>query len=301
MELRHFRLVEAVAKTGTLSQAGKILNLTQSALSHQLKEIEKELETPLFFRLNRRLVLSEAGRIMLESASIILTELDEVKAKVNSHISSGHGEIALSTHCYTCYHWLPKVLRSFEREEKRISIKIKPEYTRDPLPGLLNGDLDLVITQSQWDEKTIEYRELFWDEQVVVVSARHPWAIKSYIDGKDFAEEKLIIYYGPLEDSTIYRKVLGPLNLKPLDVIEMQLTEAAIELIKSNMGVKVMASWAIRPYLNDHDLCIKPITKNGLFRTWYLAYHKNAGWCRYYDSFRTQLIQEMKQSNDMAN
>ncbi len=294
MEIRHLRLVQAVARLGTLSSASKELNLTQSALSHQLKEAELELGTPLFHRMRKRLVISNAGKIMLRAATNIMHELEQATAEISQEICGESRTINLSTHCYTCYHWLPKLLTTFSKDHPNIRIQIQPDHTREPWQGLLDRDLDLVITHAKHDDQRFGYEELFWDEQLAVVNTEHPWAVKDHIEAEDFSEADLIIYYGPLEGMTLYEKILRPNQIKPRSVIEMQLTEAAIELIKSGFGIKVMASWATQPYLQDPTLKAIPITRNGLYRSWHLAYLKDEGWKDIYDRFRVHLVDSMK-------
>ncbi len=299
MELRHMRLMRAVVRAGTLSGAATDLNLSQSALSHQLRELEKETQTPMFHRVNRKLVLSSAGKILLEASENILEALDQAQDRIRSEICGKQGSIRLSTYCYTCYHWLPGVLRVFEKDHAGIDIKIFPEFTKNPQPGLLDNELDLVITNIQWDDDRVAFKELFWDEQLVLVPFDHPWACKEFISPADFAEENLILYCGPVEESVLYQKVLGPHKVRPKKIIEIQLTEAAVEMIKNGMGIKVMASWAIRPYLNGQQLKAIPITKQGLYRTWYLAYLKDEGWKHFYDVFRVHLIEQMKNRTEV--
>ncbi len=294
MELRHLRLIAAVSRNGTLSSAGRQLHLTQSALSHQLKEVERELGTELFHRINRKLVLSSAGKIMLRTADHVLAELDKAKEDIKKEICGKSGTIHLSTHCYTCYHWLPQVLTSFARDHQNIEIEVHPEYTREPFQALLDNTLDLIITNLPEQEKHIAYRELFWDQQLLVVSSNHPWAAQEWIDPQQLSTECLIIYYGPLEETTLHQQILAPNNIRPKKVLEMQLTEAAIEMIKNGLGVKVMASWAIRPYLDGQALKAIPISRSGIYRTWYLAYRKSDGWKDYFDVFRAHLLTSMQ-------
>ena len=82
MEIRHLRLVKEVAEKGSLTKAMDKLFLSQSALSHQLKEIESQLGAPLFHRINKKLVLTGAGKIILESAEKILEELEQAEISV---------------------------------------------------------------------------------------------------------------------------------------------------------------------------------------------------------------------------
>ena len=294
MELRHLRLVKTVARTGTLTRAAEHLHLSQSALSHQLKELEGELGTSLFYRMNKRLTLSGAGHIMLHASQKIFEELELAKKEIQNEVYGDSGTIRLSTHCYTCYHWLPKVLQAFSECHDRLEIEVHPSFTKDPLPALLENKLDLVITNVPSENKEIAYKDLFWDEQLVVVPDTHPWVDKPFVTPEELVEENLIIYNGPFEDSAIYKKLMEPYDLFPKKITEMMLTEASIEMIKNGLGVKVMASWAIRPYLKEGSIKAIPITHHGFFRTWYIAYRKAEGWKKQYDVFRAYLVDSTK-------
>src|SRR5215471_2414460 len=109
LEIRHLRLVSAVAEHQSLTRAGDVLNLTQSALSHQLRDIEDRLGTRLFHRLNRRMVPTPAGERLLMSARTILSELAGAEDAVRRGGDAVRIPLRLSTECYTCYHWLPSV------------------------------------------------------------------------------------------------------------------------------------------------------------------------------------------------
>ena len=285
MEIRHLKLVEAVAEEGSLTKAVDRLFLTQSALSHQLKEIENYLGSPLFHRVNRKLVLTGVGKIVLRTAKKVLKEIDDIELQIKSLVNGETGNIRLSTECYTCYHWLPPLLRQFHREFPNVDVNIFPEYTSNPIKELLNGKIDLAITSSPDEDSNIIYRELFRDEQVVLVSADHPWAHKDHVEPKDFATENLLLYNKPINDSGFYRQFLEPEGVKPKKVTAIQLTEAAIEMVKAGMGIKVMARWAITPYYNPSKLATVKIGPNGLSRTWYVAMLKKEEMSTYIEFF----------------
>src|SRR5687767_5401966 len=113
LEVRHLRLVAAVAEHQSLTKAGDGLHLTQSALSHQLRDIEERLGARLFHRLNRRMVPTPAGERLLESAAAILGELQAAELAIRSGMAQRPVLLRLSTECYTGYHWLPSVLKPF--------------------------------------------------------------------------------------------------------------------------------------------------------------------------------------------
>src|SRR6266496_3336956 len=113
IEIRHLRLVSAVADLGSLTKAGDRLHLTQSALSHQLRDIESRLGAALFLRVGKRLVLTPAGERLLASARDVLDRLDRTEGEIRQMADDRAGLIRLSTECYTCYHWLPPLLAKF--------------------------------------------------------------------------------------------------------------------------------------------------------------------------------------------
>ncbi|MDN5202478.1 LysR family transcriptional regulator [Fulvivirgaceae bacterium BMA10] len=269
MEIRHLRLVKEVAEKGSLTKAMDTLFLSQSALSHQLKEIENQLGASLFHRVNKKLILTGAGKIVLDSAERILDELDNAKLSVKKYASGNKGTLRVSTQCYTCYHWLPSLMIEFNKEFPNVEIEIFPEPNTDTVKQVLNGTIDLAIASENIDDPNLKSIELFTDEMMALVPANHPWAKRKYVNPVDFEEENVIIHSLPLEGVTLFNQVLIPNNITPKKVIPIQITEAAIEMVKAGMGIRVIAKWIIEPYLADKRLAVVPVTRKGLFRTWY--------------------------------
>ncbi|MFY0601148.1 MAG: LysR family transcriptional regulator [Cyclobacteriaceae bacterium] len=294
MELRHLKLLEAVAEEGNLTKVVDRLHVSSSALSHQLREIERELGLPLFHRVNKRLILTDAGRVLLKSAKSVLRELDKAELDLRHLKEGSSGEIRISTECYTCYHWLPGVAKSFSETYPNVDISIHPEYTDSTVAPLLSGKVDAVITSYPEDNPAIEYRELFRDEQLAVVAEDHPWAKKSHVDPEDFISENVIIYCGPLETVSLFSQLLIPKGISPKKVTELQLTEAQIEMVKAGFGVKVIAKWAVEPYLKSQPIVALPVTEKGLHRTWYLALLKQDAHPDYYECFIESLSNQMR-------
>ena len=113
LEIRHLKLLAAVAEEGSVTEAGRRLHVTQSALSHQLRDAEEKLGAQLFMRLGRKMVLTAAGEKLLESAKRVLDELRTAETQIEGLNGATRGVIRVSTECYTCYHWLPPVLKRF--------------------------------------------------------------------------------------------------------------------------------------------------------------------------------------------
>lgn len=271
LEVRHLKLVETVAKEGGLTKAANRLHVTQSALSHQLRDIEDKLGAPLFLRLNKKMLLTQAGERLLSSAPAVLEELKRAEEDIRQIALHREGMLRISTECYTCYHWLPPVLKPFSREFPRVEVRIVAEATRRPVEALLDGRLDLAITSVPARNQKLMFKPLFKDEMVVIVSPDHPLASRPYVNARDFASEHLLVYALPKEELTIYQKVLVPAGVSPKHVSRVELTEAIIEMVKAGLGIGVMARWAVRPHLEARTLRALPLTARGFHRRWSAA------------------------------
>ena len=270
LELRHLRLVAAVAEFGGQTRAAHQLNLTQSALSHQLRELESRLGAPLFIRTSRRMILTATGERMLASARRVLHEVETLERDLATEAATGGaGVVRLATECYTCYHWLPGVVTAFRQEWPRVDVRIVAEATADPVRALLDGALDLAIVAGDVDERKLGCTSLFEDEQVVVVAPNHPLAKRTFVAPHDLQNEHLILYTTHSSENSVLREVLRPAGVEPRQLTRVQLTEAIVELVKAGLGISVLARWAVAPQLRDGTLVGIPLTARGFHRRWW--------------------------------
>jgi LysR family transcriptional regulator for metE and metH len=274
LDIRHLKLIIAVTEEKSVTKAGERLHLTQSALSHQLRDMEERLGTPLFLRLNKKMVLTQAGERLLYSARQILDELRRAEDDLKQMADNNHGALRLSTECYTCYHWLPELLREFNLRYPKVEVSVLAEATHQPLPALLNGKLDLAIVSSHPRDKRVQYKPLFKDELVAILPPDHPLTAREYLRARDFADQHLVLYVPP-KDSDLYQWVLIPARVTPAKLTVMQLTEAIIEMVKAGLGLSVLARWAVQDQINAGTLVARPVTKKGLQRQWSAALLKN--------------------------
>ena len=271
MEFRHLKLVQTLAIEGTLTAAGKRLFISQSALSHQLREIEDELGVHLFQRTRKRMVLTASGTRILASADVVLGEIQRARDDIDRMVSGEAGTLRIAACMHTCFRWLPPVLESFRKAYPTVEVRIDNCAAEDPADHLLAGSIDLAILNLKQERPGIAFLKLFDDEMVAVVRSDHPWASKDHVTARHFANENLVNYDIPFEDVVFITRVLGPAGVAPKSLIKLPMTEAIIEGVRAGMGVAVLNRWSIRPYLDSPDLHGVRITKNGFNRTWYAA------------------------------
>jgi LysR family transcriptional regulator, regulator for metE and metH len=268
LEVRHLSLVSEIASTGSVTRAAERLHLTQSALSHQLRDIESRLDIQLFLRLGKKMVLTPPGERVLGAAKRILDEIGRAEEDLRLMSQNGKGVLRLCTQCNTGYHWLPPLLQSFHRKYPGVDVQIMVDATKRPIDALLEGQIDLAVVTSDVEDKRLRTERLFEDELVAVVAPTHPFAKRTSIQPEDFAEEHLIIYSADPEDSYTFTRILRPAHVSPARVSQVPLTEAILELVKAGLGVSVMARWAIEPAIRTTAVKAVRIGKRGVFRSW---------------------------------
>src|SRR5450755_26616 len=274
LEIRHLKLVAAIAETGSVTRASNRLHLTQSALSHQLRDAEEQLGSRLFERQKGTMTLTAAGERLLKSARAVIEELERAEKDIRDGAACGNGVdrgvIRLSTECYTVYHWLPPRLRLFQQKFPAVEFELVVEATDNPYAALLDGKLDLAIVCEPIRNRKIRYTPLFEDEMVAIVSPEHRMAGKLFAEPQDFAEETVFLF-PPRTESTLLNEILAPAGVSPRRVQEVMLTEAIIEMVRGGLGVAAIARWAVAPQLASGVVVGLPLTAHGFHREWSAA------------------------------
>src|ERR1700743_246280 len=271
--LHHFKLIDTISKEGTLTKAAATLHLTQSALSHQLKELERELGIEVFNRNGKKLHLSEQGYRFLRSAEKILAEMKSLEEDINNYKHGKTGKLSISLQCYTAYHWLPGIIKYYKSRWPDINIQIMSDATRRPLEYLMNGDLDIGIIRTQMVNTKIRYEPIFEDRLTAVISKDHPLAKKDVIEITDFHNEELILpLYDPsYQDTPMIESLIQAQQVKPKTLHRIHYTDATIEMVNANLGISVMADWIVEPYLQNKNIVAIPMHHSVASRSWFVA------------------------------
>jgi len=271
LEIRHLRLVTAIADAGSMTAAAGRLHLTQSALSHQLRDIESRVGTPFFVRQGRRMLLTEAGRRVLEAARRVLGDLERTEDDLRRLAGHSDGSIRVCTECNTGYHWLGPLLTAFRRKHARVTVHVAAEATGAPVSALLDGRVDLAILIDPEPDRRLRLRPLFGDEMVAIVARADPLASRRWLSAEDLAAQHLLLYSSDPDDSFVLRRLLRPAGLTPARVSFIMLTEAMIELARAGTGVGILPRWSAQRAIASGGIAAIPLTRRGMRRQWVAA------------------------------
>lgn len=271
IELRHLRTLVALRDTGSLVEAADRVFLTQSALSHQLKDLETRLGCALFIRKTRPVRFTTPGKRLLKLADEVLPLVHSAEQDLARLAGGESGRIFMAIECHSCFEWLLPAINEYREHWPDVELDIASGFHFAPLPALARGDLDLVITADPVQDLGLAYLPLFSYEAQLALARDHPLARKPWIDPEDLAGEVLICYPVDRSRLDIFTAFLDPAGVEPRRVRNAELTTMMIQLVASGRGVTCLPNWALHEYLQRDYVVVKSLGEEGIWPTLYAA------------------------------
>lgn len=271
LELRHLRTVRAIHEQGGLARAAEVLNITQSALSHQVKALEEQAGVDLFVRRAKPMRLSPAGMRLLRLAEQVLPLVAATEAEFKGVEAGRIGRLHIAMECHACFDWLLPVLDIFRRTWPEVDLDIRQRLAFGALPALARQEVDLVISSDPEEMAGIAYQPLFDYSPTLVVPAGHPLVAKGHADPADLAGETLITYPMDRARLDVFSQFLTPAGIEPAQQRTVELTAVSLMLVASGRGVAVMPDWVLRRESANAEIAMLPLTRGGIIRRLFAA------------------------------
>ena len=271
VELRHLRTLSALRDTDSLVEAAERLFLTQSALSHQIKDLETRIGCRLFIRKTHPVRFTSAGNRLIKLADEVLPLAHAAEREVAKLAGGESGRLVMAIECHSCFEWLLPAIAVYREEWPDVDLDISSGFHFEPLPALNRGDLDVVITADPVPDKGLCYLPLFSYEAQLAVSKRHRLAGREWVEPGDLASETLIAYPVDRSRLDVFARFLGPAGIEPAGVRQAELTAMMIQLVASGKGVACLPNWALREYRERDYVSVTSLSEDGTWPTLYAA------------------------------
>ncbi len=272
MELKHFRLIKTIAEEGNIANSSEKLFLTQSALSHQLRELEERLGFKVFHRSRNNWSLTEEG---IELHQLANTIFDSIAKGFNNikHINEGaKGVVRLSTECYSFYQGLPGFIQQMGLLYPNIEVQLMLDATHQTISKIIAKEIDIAIVSKKPAVEDLSSVPVFEDEIFALIHSENPLVTEEFLTPEAFENVHLVIHSFPLETVSVYEHFLKPNKIMPKKITAIPLTEVALEIVIANMGIMCMPKWALKSFKVSEGIVLKKLGKNGLKRNHYLVY-----------------------------
>ena len=271
IEHSHLRIIAALQQNGTLTEAANTLCLSQSALSHQIRSLEKKLNVGLWEREGRYLRLTHAGQLLLQVAEQVLPVLSQAEQSLKAYGEGRQGILRIGVECYPCYEWLTGVTGEFMRQLPEVDIDIVSKFQFSGLEGLLNHHIDILVTPDLIRQQGSYYEVLADYELVLVLAADHPLAGLKQISPEQLAAQTLLTFPVPLQRLDIFNHFLSPAHLKPVQHKVVESLELMLQMTELQRGVCVLPRWLAETKCASQKLSILSLGKEGMQRKLYIA------------------------------
>lgn len=271
MELIHFRILLALKRGGTLNAAAESLHLTQSALSHQVKNLEQRLGIVLWRKQGRTLALTQAGHYLSEVAESVIATVDSAEQHLTLLAAGKTGKLTIGIDCHACYEWFRTILQPYLLAWPDLAVEVTSRYRFNSFEAIRNYKLDAVLTSDPLFNGALHYQPLFDFELVLIVSARHRLAGRGFIEPSDLREETVLTYPVERERLDMFRKILQPAGIEPLGHVTVEETDIMLQLAASRRGVCLLPEWLLADKAKHPDVVSLRFKNLPLAKTMYLA------------------------------
>lgn len=267
LDIHHLRVVQVIARTGSLTAAARELHCTQSALSHLLNDLERTVAVRLVDRDRRPVCLTPAGIRVAECAAAVLPQMATLTEDLTRISQGATGRLLISLECHSCIEWLAPAMAAYRGTHPQIDLDLRMGANFDPLPSLASGAVDLVITSERSGAAGVISDPLFRYQIIAAVPERSPLKAKAYLEPRDFAGATVITY--PVAECRLdlYTRFLEPAGVVPARRRTAELTAMIIQWVASGQGVAALPSWALTGI--QAQMALLPLGRSGLWTDLY--------------------------------
>ncbi len=259
MNRNHLALFHAVAQAGGISAGAAAVRVSQPAVSKQIAELEGALGVKLLERLPRGCRLTEAGEILADYARRWRALEADAAQAIEEYRGLKRGRLNLGASLTIAGYLLPRVLAEFHRRYPEIELRVQTANTRQVQAALLDGTLELGLTEGVHAAPELESEVFFEDELVAIAPAKHPFVKRADVTAREFCREPLILREPGSGTRAAIEQAFARKKLKVEPLLSLASPEAVKGAVLSGMGLAIVSRLIIEQELASGALGIVPL------------------------------------------
>ena len=277
-DLRQLEIFQKIVELKSFSKAADAVFLAQSSVSERIATLENMVGARLLDRLGRQIVPTKAGELLYKHAVLLIEMKRTAILEMQDFLGAKLGDIHIGGSTIPGEYILPKIMGRFNEKYPFISVTLTIADTSEIEGRVLQGDFDLGVVGSKSSHRSLIYNEIWSDELVLAVPARHRWAKKGEIAIEELSEEPFVLREagsGTLRIMSDYFQASGSKGVDSLHVVARFSTSTAVkEGIKAGLGVSILSSRALDTELKAGMLKALKVRSLSMSRTFYLIRDK---------------------------
>ena len=255
MEIRQLKAFLAIAEHKTFTAGARQVNITQAAISMQIRQLEDEVGLQLFTRTPRRVILTEAGERLMERARRILREHDSALAEIAEIAGAEHGRLRIgSASAMFATQQLPGILEKLKGKFPKAEITVISGTSQILVDKIQHGDIDIAFISLPVETSSVQTDLLFSDEIVAIAHPKHALAKEKFISAATLAGEQLILGEQGGNTRRMIDDFFAAANVRPNVVMELNRQEAINQMVENNMGVGIAGAKNVAKEIREKRL-----------------------------------------------
>jgi LysR family hydrogen peroxide-inducible transcriptional activator len=246
MEIHQLRYFVAVADEGNFSRAAAKVRVAQPSLSQQIRKLEAEVGQPLFDRLPRSVVLTEAGRCLIDYARQILASIGDARRCVDELKGEVAGELAVGAIPTIAPYVLPELTRKFQKHYPEVTLEIVEDVTDGITRRVEAGELDLALASTCEQSPTLRRESLGSEPLLALVPERHPLAKKSLVTFDDLKSQRFLLLHEMHCLSRQVNQLLEARHLRPGIALAGSQLGTIANMVAAEVGVSIVPQMMVK-------------------------------------------------------
>ena len=271
LERIHLTMIQAVEREGSLTAAAGKLHLTQSALSHAIAKLERQLGAPIWRREGRSLHPTQAGEFLLTVASRLLPQFSHAEERLRQFARGERGKLRIGMECHPCYQWLLKIVAPYLDRWPRVDVDVRQKFQFGGIGALFGHEIDMLVTPDPLFKPGLRFTPVFDYEQVLVVGPAHRLHGAECVRPEQLAEETLITYPVATDRLDIYTEFLTPAGIAPRHHKPIETTEIMLLMVAHGRGVAALPRWLVEEYSARFPVHAVRLGRNGVAKQIFLG------------------------------
>lgn len=289
MNFKKLKVFTTVCDCGSMSRAAKKLYMTQPAVSQAILELEEELDVHLFDRINKKLLLTYPGEVLLEYARRILVLVEEAQSTMKDIANMNTGKLRIGASTTIGTYLLPEIIRTFGQKFKNIDIPFAIDNTGVIEKMLLENSIDIGLVEGPIHSKEIIVKPYMDDELFIICSKNHLWAARKIIDPGTISEQNIIIREQGSGTREVFENTMSKHNIPYSIKHVLNNTEAIKKAVEANIGVSVVSEIAIKEEIKSGRLVKINLEGVRFLRKFNIIYHKDKYHSKLFEEFLRHL------------
>ncbi len=287
--LRQLRIFEAVASHGSMSRAAVELNLTQPAVSMQMKQIEEQIGLPLIEQVGKKLFLTEAGTELRTHAQRFKAQTLELKAAME-HLRGLHRGLLRLSVVSTANYFLPPLIASLSEQHPGVQVNLQVSNREAVLAALADNRTDLAITGRPPESDELVAERFKDNPLVVIASPQHPLAHAGSLTLQRLGEERLVVREPGSGTRAAIERHFGENGVEYLPGCELNTNEAVKLAVQAGLGLGVVSEQAIELEREACRLVVLNVEGFPIMRGWYVVHRRGKRMSAIASEFRELLL-----------